>query len=116
VTIDLKKVRECVCGDIFGELALIYNAKRSATITCLDKGKLWMLDRKTLRYHYNAFERTCMHGVTVDLQSNTTIVCHFRYWDDVTYIYTTDISSTICRKGGLMALKLFLKMCHCLRI
>jgi CRP-like cAMP-binding protein len=49
VTIDLKKVRECVCGDIFGELALIYNAKRSATITCLDKGKLWMLDRKTLR-------------------------------------------------------------------
>jgi CRP-like cAMP-binding protein len=42
-------VGKCGYGDIFGELALMYNAKRTATITSTTKGKLWALDRQTLR-------------------------------------------------------------------
>lgn len=35
------------CGDIFGELALLYNAPRAASITCKEEGKLFTLDRVT---------------------------------------------------------------------
>lgn len=35
------------CGDIFGELALLYNAPRAATIKCREAGKLFTLDRVT---------------------------------------------------------------------
>jgi len=32
-------------GDIFGELALLYNAPRAASVKSLSEGELWMLDR-----------------------------------------------------------------------
>jgi cAMP-dependent protein kinase regulator len=37
-------------GEAFGELALLYNAPRAATITCKTLCKLWVLDRGTFNY------------------------------------------------------------------
>lgn len=50
VKIDGKSKKYLVKGDSFGELALIYNAPRSASIRCLDKSSvLWSIDRNTFR-------------------------------------------------------------------
>merc|ERR1719384_67017 len=40
-------VKTCSVGDVFGELALLYNAPRAATVTATDKGTIWSLDRET---------------------------------------------------------------------
>ena len=37
-------------GDAFGELALLYNAPRAATITANDDCLLWKLDRETFNH------------------------------------------------------------------
>lgn len=37
-------------GDAFGELALLYNCPRAATIQADSPGRLWALDRVTFRY------------------------------------------------------------------
>ena len=37
-------------GDVFGELALLYNAPRAATITCESGGLLCSLDRNTFNH------------------------------------------------------------------
>lgn len=34
-------------GEIFGELALLYGAKRAASIICKEPGQLYSLDRQT---------------------------------------------------------------------
>ena len=34
-----------VTGDYFGELALLYNCPRAATVTCSTPGRLWVLER-----------------------------------------------------------------------
>lgn len=44
-----KKVSEYGPGGCFGELALIYNAKRAATITATLTCTLWSLDLRTFR-------------------------------------------------------------------
>jgi hypothetical protein len=49
VTKDHQKVRVSGFGEIFGELALMYNARRAATVKALTKGKLWALHRKVLK-------------------------------------------------------------------
>ena len=36
-------------GDSFGELALMYNCPRAATVKCTASGVLWALDRATFR-------------------------------------------------------------------
>ena len=36
-------------GGTFGELALLYNAPRAATVTCIDAGLLWTLDSQSFR-------------------------------------------------------------------
>lgn len=36
-------------GEAFGELALMYNAPRAATIICKEEGVLYKLDRQTFR-------------------------------------------------------------------
>lgn len=36
-------------GDSFGELALLYNAPRAATVTCTRTGSLWVLSRTTFK-------------------------------------------------------------------
>lgn len=37
-------------GELFGELALLYNAPRAATITTLTNSILWSLDRVTFSH------------------------------------------------------------------
>jgi len=38
-----------VTGETFGELALMYNAPRAASIMCKTEGKLFALDRQTFK-------------------------------------------------------------------
>jgi cAMP-dependent protein kinase regulator len=42
-----KLVKTCVAGDAFGELALLYNCPRAASVESRDKSTLWELDRET---------------------------------------------------------------------
>lgn len=44
-----KCVKKCVPGDLFGELALLYNAPRAASVVSLG-GQLWVLDRDTFQH------------------------------------------------------------------
>lgn len=44
-----KKVFHYGPGGLFGELALMYNQPRAATVTCVTPCKLWALDRPTFR-------------------------------------------------------------------
>lgn len=49
VIINLKSVSILKPGDSFGEMALIHDTLRTATIKTLEKSSLWGLDRKTFR-------------------------------------------------------------------
>ena len=41
------KVKEYFPGESFGELALLYNAPRAASIFAKENGVMWTLDRET---------------------------------------------------------------------
>jgi cAMP-dependent protein kinase regulator len=43
-------VLKCGVGDSFGELALLYNAPRAATVRATSETKLWAVDRMTFKY------------------------------------------------------------------
>jgi len=45
--IEEKVVKTCISGDVFGELALLYNCPRAATVKSLEACVLWQLDRDT---------------------------------------------------------------------
>jgi len=42
-----KKVKECKAGDAFGELALLYNCPRAASVVAYEDCVLWQLDRES---------------------------------------------------------------------
>mmetsp|Transcript_70718 Transcript_70718/g.160622 ORF Transcript_70718/g.160622 Transcript_70718/m.160622 type:complete len:453 (-) Transcript_70718:125-1483(-) len=42
-----KMVKTCSAGDVFGELALLYNCPRAASVVSTEKTQLWELDRET---------------------------------------------------------------------
>lgn len=44
---ELKVVKQCNPGDVFGELALLYNNPRAATVDATDMCHCWELDRET---------------------------------------------------------------------
>jgi len=45
-----KVVKTCQPGDVFGELALLYNCPRAATVEAVDQCKAWELDRETFNH------------------------------------------------------------------
>eukprot|EP00933_Yihiella_yeosuensis_P070440 TRINITY_DN78546_c0_g1_i1.p1 TRINITY_DN78546_c0_g1~~TRINITY_DN78546_c0_g1_i1.p1 ORF type:complete len:410 (-),score=116.09 TRINITY_DN78546_c0_g1_i1:46-1275(-) len=45
-----KKVKECKAGDAFGELALLYNCPRAASVVAQTKCVLWQLDRESFNH------------------------------------------------------------------
>jgi cAMP-dependent protein kinase regulator len=47
---DEKVVKTCGCGEVFGELALLYNCARAASVEATEDGTLWVLDRETFNY------------------------------------------------------------------
>ena len=49
VIVNSRQVAQLKPGDSFGEMALIHDTLRTATIQTLDKSSLWGLDRKTFR-------------------------------------------------------------------
>jgi CRP-like cAMP-binding protein len=51
------KLSTCGAGHTFGELALLYNAKRSATVTCIQNATIWALDRHTFRYYRASLDK-----------------------------------------------------------
>ena len=49
VQVDGREVVQIGPGGSFGELALLYNTTRSATVVSLEEGNLWVVDRATFR-------------------------------------------------------------------
>eukprot|EP00928_Gymnodinium_smaydae_P034477 TRINITY_DN24415_c0_g1_i1.p1 TRINITY_DN24415_c0_g1~~TRINITY_DN24415_c0_g1_i1.p1 ORF type:complete len:406 (+),score=132.02 TRINITY_DN24415_c0_g1_i1:92-1309(+) len=45
-----KNVKTCEPGDVFGELALLYNCPRAASVEAAEKCVLWQLDRDTFTH------------------------------------------------------------------
>jgi len=45
-----KLVKQCRAGDAFGELALLYNCPRAASVKSHDRSVLWQLDRETFSH------------------------------------------------------------------
>ena len=45
-----KVLKQYKAGDVFGELALLYNAPRAATIKAEEESMLWVLDRQTFNH------------------------------------------------------------------
>jgi cAMP-dependent protein kinase regulator len=43
-------VKTCEAGDVFGELALLYNCPRAATVVSAEAGLSWQLDRETFNH------------------------------------------------------------------
>ncbi|CAB1340134.1 unnamed protein product [Coregonus sp. 'balchen'] len=44
-----RNLRTLTCGDVFGELAILYNCKRTATVKAKTVVSLWCLERQTYR-------------------------------------------------------------------
>jgi len=45
-----KVVKQCVPGDVFGELALLYNSPRAASVDAVDKCTVWRLDQQSFNH------------------------------------------------------------------
>ncbi|KAK0151415.1 cGMP-dependent protein kinase 2 [Merluccius polli] len=44
-----RELRSLRCGDVFGELAILYNCKRTATVKAKSLVRLWCMERQTYR-------------------------------------------------------------------
>ncbi|KAM7395412.1 hypothetical protein PAMA_006936 [Pampus argenteus] len=49
VTQASRDLRTLTCGDVFGELAILYNCKRTATVKAKTQVRLWCMERQTYR-------------------------------------------------------------------
>jgi len=58
-------------GDAFGELALLYNTPRAATVQCVEGGTLWALDRVAFRKILMAHNQSATASTAMFLKSVT---------------------------------------------
>ena len=65
-----KLVRRCGAGQSFGELALLYNAPRNASVKCTQSGVLWALDRASFRIVLTSQKNTEDHAIVSLLGSS----------------------------------------------
>merc|ERR1719359_72156 len=49
VIIDNRNLKQLRAKHTFGELAMLYNVKRTATVTCSQEGTLWKMDSTSFR-------------------------------------------------------------------
>ena len=65
---DSDTVAEYATGDSFGELALLYNSPRAATVRCQEVGALWGLGRVAFRKLVISQTLAVMHNLEHDLE------------------------------------------------
>jgi cGMP-dependent protein kinase len=63
IIIDGKERKVLNAGECFGELALLYNAPRSASIKSIGKCELWGIDRET-------FKKVVQELAVIEFQEN----------------------------------------------
>lgn len=61
-------VKEYVAGDLFGELALLYNSPRAATVRCREAGTVYSLERKTFSAVVKEHKSKSKHGLELLLR------------------------------------------------
>jgi len=67
--VDGQKVGSCKKGQSFGELALLYNAPRAATVTCEEAGSVWLLPRSNFRKIVSSTVSKSRHETSEALKS-----------------------------------------------
>lgn len=77
VIVNEKSKRELKAGDGFGELALLYNAPRSASVKALDHCNLWGIDR-------NTFRRAVEEMITKEYEENRKFMEVVRFFHNLT--------------------------------
>jgi CRP-like cAMP-binding protein len=73
----VQKVKELDKGEYFGELALMYNSTRSASIKANSKTKLWAIDRHT-------FKKVVEEGPTKNFKENREFIEKVSFFDSMT--------------------------------
>ncbi|KRX03427.1 Protein kinase-like domain [Pseudocohnilembus persalinus] len=77
VIVNDKTKRELKAGDGFGELALLYNAPRSASVRALELCNLWGIDR-------NTFRRAVEEMITKEYEENRKFMEVVRFFHNLT--------------------------------
>lgn len=73
----MQKVKELNKAEYFGELALMYNSTRSASIKANTKTKLWAIDRHT-------FKKVVEEGPTKNFKENREFIEKVPFFDSMT--------------------------------
>jgi|Transcript_49235 cAMP-dependent protein kinase regulator len=98
-----KVVKTCEAGDVFGELALLYNCPRAASVEASEKCVLWQLDRDTFnnivkeaaqkkRQRYDAFLAKVPILASMDAYERSQLA-------DALKVENFGDGSTICKQG-----------------
>ncbi|KAL4510050.1 hypothetical protein ABPG72_010243 [Tetrahymena utriculariae] len=77
VQINQQKIRKLKDGEGFGELALLYNAPRSATCIALSKSYFWMIER-------NTFRKAVEEMITQEYQQNRKFIEKITFFQNLT--------------------------------
>jgi len=70
VTIDNRNLKQLRSKHTFGELAMLYNVNRTATVTCNQEGMLWKMDGDCFRLCMNKLSERHMHRAINFLESD----------------------------------------------
>ena len=65
-----RPVKKYKAGDVFGEVALLYNSPRQETVKCKAAGTLWKLQRKTFQHMMSTASKAKTDTATIALRSS----------------------------------------------